>query len=85
MKTPEDEHEAMLPEYDFTGGVRGKHYQAYDAGHSIRIHRTDGTIEEQHVAPRSGMVELAPDVRVYFPDSESVNRALRGLIRLIPK
>ena len=29
-------------------------------------------------------IELDPDVKKYFPDSESVNQALRGLIKLIP-
>jgi hypothetical protein len=28
---------------------------------------------------------LEPDVREYFPDSEAVNEALRGLIALIPR
>ena len=28
----------MLPEYNFTGGVRGKHAQAYRQGHSVTIH-----------------------------------------------
>ncbi len=27
---------------------------------------------------------LEPDVREYFPDSDAVNKALRGLIRLLP-
>ncbi len=31
----------MLPEYDFTGGVRGQHYQAYRRGHNVTIHQTD--------------------------------------------
>ena len=31
-----------------------------------------------------GAVLLAPDVREYFPDSEAVNRALCGLITLVP-
>jgi hypothetical protein len=30
------------------------------------------------------MLHLAPDVRHYFPDSDAVNAALRGLIALIP-
>ena len=30
-------------------------------------------------------IDLDPDVRRYFPDSEAVNRALRGLIELIPE
>jgi hypothetical protein len=29
-------------------------------------------------------VMLDPDVRAYFPDTEAVNTALRGLIALIP-
>ena len=28
----EIENDAMLPEYDFSGGMRGKHYQAYRRG-----------------------------------------------------
>ncbi len=87
MKTPDEENaqDDMLPEYDFSGGVRGKHYEAYRAGHTVTIHHSDGTEEVQQVAGSSGMIELAPDVQAYFPDSESVNRALRGLIQLIPK
>ena len=30
-------------------------------------------------------IVLDPDVRLYFPDSDAVNRALRQLIRLIPR
>ncbi|MDX2239591.1 MAG: hypothetical protein NW224_02800 [Leptolyngbyaceae cyanobacterium bins.302] len=33
----------IRPEYDFAGGVRGKHYQAYRQGHSVTIHHADGT------------------------------------------
>ncbi|HEX6799842.1 MAG TPA: hypothetical protein VF116_19180 [Ktedonobacterales bacterium] len=33
----------------------------------------------------AGVVVLDPDVRAYFPDSETVNRVLRDLIRLIPQ
>ena len=32
-----------------------------------------------------GAVVLDPDVRVYFPDSATVNRTLRELIQLIPE
>lgn len=74
----------MLPIYDFSGGVRGKHAQAYERGHRVIIHRTDGSIEVQEFALPEGAILLDPDVRKYFPDAESVNRALRGLIRLIP-
>ena len=49
----------MLPEYDFTGAVRGKYYE--------RFHRS------------SNVVVLDPDVSQAFPNSRSVNQALRTL------
>ena len=76
----------MLPEYDFTGkkGVRGKYYRDYQRGHTVRIEQPDGTVTVQHFTLAEGAVMLDPDVRRYFPDSESVNNALRSLIALIP-
>ena len=52
----------MRAEYDFSGGIRGKHVQAYRAGTNV--------------------VFLEPDLVAAFPDSASVNHALRLLIRL---
>jgi hypothetical protein len=57
-----DEDE-ILPEYDLTGGVRGKYAERYAEG--------------------TNLVRLDPDVRKVFPDSESVNRALRALVKII--
>ena len=75
----------MRAEYDFTGGVRGKHYGAMQAGYTVTIHNADGTTVVKDVMPKKGAVVLEPDIRVYFPDSESVNRALRCLIPLLQK
>lgn len=77
--------EEMQPLYDFSEGVRGKHAQAYQLGHRVVIHKSDGSTEVQEFILPEGAVILDPDVRLYFPDAESVNRALRGLIRLIPE
>jgi len=74
----------MRAEYDFTGGVRGKHHRAMQGGYTITIHKADGTTLVKEVTPVKGAVILEPDVRKYFPDSESVNVTLRSLIRLIP-
>jgi hypothetical protein len=74
----------MLPEYDFRGGVRGKHARALEQGYTVKVHRTDGTTTVQHFNLPEGAVMLEPDVQEYFPDSESVNHALRTLIELIP-
>jgi hypothetical protein len=82
------EHGDMRPEYDFAtmkGGIRGKYYKAYRAGHTVKIHKADGTTLVQHFALEDGAVMLEPDVREYFPDSEAVNNALRCLIPLMPK
>ncbi|MCI0475190.1 MAG: hypothetical protein L0Y55_03010 [Anaerolineales bacterium] len=74
----------MRAEYDFTGGVRGKHYRALQGGYTITIHKADGSTVVKEVKPAKGTVVLEPDVRKYFSDSDSVNAALRSLIRLIP-
>jgi hypothetical protein len=75
----------MRAEYDFSGGTRGKHYRQYQRGHTVKVQKTDGTTVVQHFKLEEGAVMLAPDVREYFSDAESVNRALRTLIDLIPR
>ena len=61
MMKVEEENE-MLPEYDFSKGVRGKYARRYAEGTNI--------------------VVLSPDLVRFFPDSESVNRALRALVEV---
>ena len=70
----------MREEYDFSQGVRGKHYDAYRAGHTVRECKSDGSIEQRHFSLQDGAVMLDPDLRDRFPDSESVNKALRSLV-----
>ena len=55
----------LRPEYDFSGGVRGKHHAAYQAGTNV--------------------VLLDADVAKAFPDSASVNAALRLLLEIAEK
>lgn len=80
-----EENDEMLAEYDFRGGERGRHYEAYRRGHFVKVHKTDGTAEVRYFTLEDGAVLLEPDVREYFPDSETVNKALRGLITLLPE
>ncbi|MCI0617558.1 hypothetical protein L0244_31675, partial [bacterium] len=82
-KQADIENDDMLPEYDFKnmkGGVRGKYYKAYRAGHTVKVHQADGTTEVHYFKLEDGAVMLESDVREYFPDSEAVNNALRCLI-----
>jgi hypothetical protein len=52
----------MRPEYDFSGGVRGKYVDQYRAGTNV--------------------VLLDPELVEAFPDSKSVNDALRALVAI---
>jgi len=67
----------MSAEYDFTAGVRDKHYGAMRAGYTITVHKSDGTTVVKDLMPKKGTVVLEPDIQAYFPDSKSVNRALQ--------
>jgi hypothetical protein len=63
--------EDMRAEYDFSkmkGGVRGKYYKAYRAGHKVLIHNVDGTTSVQYFKLQDGAVMLEPDVRKIFFD-----------------
>lgn len=80
MNESDDKAMEMREEYDFSQGRRGKHYRAYRAGHRVRLTKPDGTVEERHFSLEDGAVMLDPDLRSRFPNSESVNKALRALV-----
>jgi len=80
-KTGTSDNSTMRREYDFSRGVRGKHCLQYREGHTVRVRKKDGTVSVLYFTQEEGAVMLDPDVRAQFPDSESVNRALRALIR----
>ncbi len=75
----------MCAEYDFSRGTRGKHCRAMQSGYTITVHKADGTTVVKDVMPKRNAVLLEPDVQAHFPDSKSVNKALRCLIPLLPK
>jgi hypothetical protein len=75
----------MRTEYDFSKAERGKFYRPLDNGYTVHVTKKDGTVEVNHYNLAEGMVLLAPDVLEVFPDSESVNDALRSLIQLMAK
>ena len=77
----EEADDTLRDDYDFSNGVRGKYRHFKGQPRTFRIRQSDGSVIEKTAdAP----VTLDPDVRLYFPDSEAVNKALRGLIELIP-
>jgi hypothetical protein len=86
-KTNKSQTDDMLPEYNLEGkkGVRGKYAKAMQKGYSVRVVNEDGTVTVRDFVPKENAVLLDPDVKAYFPDSDSVNHALRSLINLIPE
>ncbi len=72
----------LRDDYDFSSGVRGKYRYLRGQPYTLRIRHPDGSVTEEII---EAAIDLDPDVRSYFPDSEAVNRALRGLIELIPE
>lgn len=79
-KNNKEENKTMRDEYDFSKGVRGKHYKAYREGHTVIVNKDDGTQSIQYFKEEDGAVMLDPDLKLHFPNSESVNKALRSLI-----
>jgi hypothetical protein len=77
----------LRDEYDLSqlkNPVRGKYYQQYQQGYSVTIHHEDGTTTTEHFPKQNDVIILDPDVKKHFPDSESVNNALRHLLLAIP-
>jgi len=86
MKTnKKKKSEEMRAEYDFSQAERGKFYRPLDKGYTVHVTKKDGTTEVKQYMLAEGTILLAPDVAEYFPDSESVNEALRTLIQLMDK
>ena len=59
----------MLPEYDFSKGVRGKHRKAYQQGHSVTITHQDGTNTTQEFPPSRTIAQLTGENYIALPQS----------------
>jgi len=75
----------MRAKYDFSKAVRGKAHKPLHQGYTVTVLNADGTSTVENYKLERGVVVLQPEVLEYFPDSESVNAALRGLIALLPE
>lgn len=59
----------LLPEYDFSKGVRGKHHQAYRQGHSVTITHQDGTTTTQEFPSSRTLANLTAENSIVLPQS----------------
>lgn len=75
----------MRSHYDFSQAEQGKYQHFIGQTSTLRITHSDGSVSVEQIEPPKDAIFLEPALRKYFPDSEAVNKALRGLIELIPK
>ena len=59
----------LLPEYDFSKGVRGKHHQAYRQAHSVTIDHQDGTTTTKEFPPSKTIAKLTAENHIVLPQS----------------
>jgi hypothetical protein len=62
-----------------------KHGESFRAARKAKVVPAASAAKPARRSSRPPAIVLDPDVRLYFPDSDAVNRALRQLIRLIPR
>ena len=67
MTEPDRNTTDMREEYDFSKGVRGKHYQSYRAGHVVRVQKSGGRVEERHFSLADGAVIVDPPENCRHP------------------
>jgi hypothetical protein len=59
----------LLPEYDFSQGVRGKHHEAYQQGHSVTISHPDGSTTTQEFPSSRTIAKLTAENQITLPQS----------------
>jgi hypothetical protein len=67
--TSQLDEDDLLPEYDFSKGVRGKHHQAYRQGHSVTISHQGGTNTTQEFPVSRTIANLTTENYIALPQS----------------
>jgi hypothetical protein len=74
------DHYEMPDDVDFSQGTRGVHLRDPSKPYIVEIVLEDGTVEVHHYPARDAVI-LDSDLRRHFPTDESVNEALRSLLK----
>ena len=76
--------EKMRAQYDFSSGDRPRYDTKYPEGAVITVHRDSRKTSKKQIENKA-LVVLDADVFKVFPNTRSVNTALRHLIAAVPK
>jgi len=72
----------MRPEYDFSGGVRGKHYEAYRAGTNVVFLDPDiAEVFTDSAAVNQALRQLVKLAKAHVPTTSRPNKALQPTSR----
>jgi hypothetical protein len=80
LSNPKD---VMKPHYDFSKAEKPNYAERFRNGAIITVKSLDGS-QHKRIEAKS-LVILDADVSKVFPDTKSVNTALRHLIQAVPK
>jgi hypothetical protein len=81
----EPDEDGMLPDYDFSKGVRGKHAKRMRNGVNITIYAPDEKTIRELRRERRMLVQIEPDVAKHFTNASAVNSALRHVLAAASK
>jgi hypothetical protein len=80
-KNSEDE---MLKEYDFSKGIRGKHYNKMQEGYTVTVYSPNKEKYEKNIIENINYIKIDKDISEIFKTSEEVNNALRAIVSAMP-
>lgn len=86
MKTKNKELEDhILAEYDFSNGIRGKHYAKLQEGFTVTVYSPNKAVFQQNKKEKINYIKIDKDVSKYFHNSDEINNALRAILSVLPK
>ncbi|MCX6153500.1 MAG: hypothetical protein NT007_05015 [Candidatus Kapabacteria bacterium] len=85
MKTIKNNPEESIQSYDFSKGVRGKHFKQMQEGYTVTEFSPNKEEYQKQIAEQTNYMKIDKDVSEIFKTSEEINNALRAIIAAIPK
>jgi hypothetical protein len=86
MKTRvKNKKDDILTEYDFSNGIRGKHYKKFQDGFTVTVYSPNKETYLLNKKEKINYIKIDKDISKYFRTSDEINNALRAILSAIPK
>ncbi len=80
MNNKIEDIEDIEPEYDFSNGIRGKHYKEFACGYTVTVYSPNKSTCDKQIVKKSNFIQIDEDIQDYFKNPKEVNNALRTYI-----